>query len=57
MLVLSEDYSIKKFDFIDKEEENECLILENAIIFKSGRALVKAENENKAKAILDGYLG
>ena len=29
MLVLSEDYSIKKFDFIDKEEENECLILKD----------------------------
>jgi len=41
----------------DVKPENECLILENAIIFKSGRALVKAENENKAKAILDGYLG
>ncbi len=44
----------------DKEKvsfTNECLILNNIILFKSGRALVKAESKERAKALLDKYLG
>jgi len=34
-----------------------CLILNELILFKSGRALVKAKTKEKAKAIVDRYLG
>lgn len=35
----------------------ECLILGDVILFKSGRALVKAKTKEKAKTILAKYLG
>ena len=41
----------------DSTLTKECLILKEVIIFKSGRALVKAESQEKAKAIVDRYLG
>ena len=46
---LSNDYKIKN--------NEEFLVLENVVIFKSGRALIKAESLDGAKKILDGYLG
>ncbi len=36
---------------------DECLILNDVILFKSGRALIKAKSKEKAKAILAKYLG
>ena len=36
---------------------DECLILKDIILFKSGRALVKAQTKEKAKSILAKYLG
>jgi adenylyltransferase/sulfurtransferase len=35
----------------------DCLILNDVILFKSGRALVRAKTKEKARAILDKYLG
>ena len=36
---------------------DECLIFRDIILFKSGRALVKADSKEKAKIALDKYLG
>ena len=36
---------------------DECLILDDAIIFKSGRALIRAKTKEQAKTILDRYIG
>lgn len=36
---------------------DECLILNDIIIFKSGRALVRAKTKEQAKTILDRYVG
>ncbi|MBI2148841.1 ThiF family adenylyltransferase [Candidatus Woesearchaeota archaeon] len=36
---------------------DDCLILNDIIFFKTGRALVRAKTKEKAKAIIDRYLG
>ena len=46
---------LNKLNSIKTTED--CLILPNVIFFKSGRALVKAKTKEKAKAIVDRYLG
>lgn len=49
------------FDKLSKlnniQTTDECLILNDIILFKSGRALVKAKSKEKAKSILAKYLG
>jgi len=36
---------------------NDCLILKDMILFKSGRALIKAVSKEQAKTMIDRYLG
>jgi len=48
----------EKLDKINNIKTTEdCIILEDIILFKSGRALVKAKTKEQAKAIVDRYLG
>ncbi len=41
----------------EKTVTNECLILSDAILFSSGKALIKADTKEKAKIILSKYFG
>ncbi len=48
----------KKLDKISNIRiTDDCIILENMILFKSGRVLVKAKSKEQAKSIVDRYLG
>ena len=47
----------KKLSETAKIKTEHSLIFDNIILFKDGRALIKAENEEKAKTLMDKYLG
>lgn len=48
----------KKLNQLDSiRPSEECLILKDIILFRSGRALVKADSKEKAKAVVDKYFG
>ena len=52
------DKIFEKLKFVTNiKTTDECIILKEMALFKSGRALVKAKTKEQAKAIVDRYLG